>query len=69
MTDLSADRWSLTSSGWRHRPWAKVLANTILRGIQRGQTKWLVRSICEEVAGDDRPRCIGYDFGPVEFEQ
>lgn len=60
--------WSCTPEGWRHRPWWKVVINTVLRPFQPQARKLVVYTRCE--GGDDAdpqrpPRVIGYGFGLV----
>lgn len=61
---------------WRHRPWWKVLVNTVLRFFQTRQrpARLLVLTtrcqadsalLIDEDADDSPPKILGYGFGRV----
>ena len=56
--------WVRHGDRWLHRPWFKVLINTVLRWLQPGVSrKFVLYSITTE--DGDPPRVLGYGFGRV----
>ena len=60
--------WTLTDRGWRHRPWWKVVINTLLRLVQPGAVKWVIATRARQ-DGDGEPVAIGYAFAPIRHEK
>jgi hypothetical protein len=67
------DAWVNDRGKWLHRPWWKVIINTVLRAIQDstpGARPWLVVSFCDDADERDseqRPRCHAFGFNRVEM--
>lgn len=60
--------WHLRPDGqWSHRPWPKVLINTVLRWLQPWVSrKFVVYTRCEATErADQPPKVLGYGFGRV----
>lgn len=65
--DLHPHAWHCHGTRFVHRPWFKVLVNTVLRLAQpRRARKWVLCSVVEHVG--PRPRCQGYEFARVKYE-
>lgn len=59
--------WVRTSAGWRHRPWWKVVVNTVLRRLQPDAVnKWVIYTVCTVPDDpDEQPETLTYGFGPI----
>lgn len=59
-----AGDWERSGESWSHRPWWKVLVNTVLRWLQ----PWAARKrviYTRSTREGDPPRVLGYGFGRV----
>ena len=60
--------WTLTDRGWRHRPWWKVVINSILRRLQPGPVKWVIATRARQ-EGEGERVAVGYTFAPIMHEE
>lgn len=60
------DCFVMTPAGWRHRPFFKVVANTILRAVQAwADTPLLIVSVTD--MSGERPKLVGYRLARIEM--
>lgn len=68
---MRSSDWVMTESGWRHRPWWKVVINTVLRKIQsRSDRPILIATLTDNpsvYAGE--PEATGYKLCRVTMNQ
>lgn len=65
---MNKSNWVMTDTGWRHRPWWKVVINTVLRKLQKGrQHQWLIATkAIDQDLDAGKPAAIGYCLTKVE---